>query len=146
MPNASKGWWARLGNRLINERVIDATRSWMANFSGVASSAFAFVITLLAYYGAWTADSEKLRIGLLITALVLTHLQAILCLFYLHRISLEALKAKIGAVEVNLDAQPVQQITVTSPTTVIQPPSPKAAGDTVDETITTVTTIKPAED
>jgi len=117
--NALSAWFRRLGNSLINPIVIDAARSWMANFSGVAASVFAFLIVLMGYYG-WTADSENTRVGLLITALVLTHAEAILCLFYLHRVSLEALKAKVGAVEVSLDAQPVQQITVTSPQTVIQ--------------------------
>jgi hypothetical protein len=114
-------WLTALGHRLKNPEVIDASRSWMANFSGVAASIFAFLITCAAYWGAWTADSEGMRVGLLITALVLTHAEAILCLFYLHRVSLEALKAKVGAVEVSLDAQPVQQVTVTSPqTTIVQ--------------------------
>lgn len=131
-------WLKRLGNRLINPAVIDAARSWMANFSGVAASVFAFLITGMAYYGAWTAGSENLRAGLLITALVLTHAEAILCLFYLHRVSLEALKAKVGAVEVSLDAQPVQQITVTSPQTVIQASPIQTTG--ADATITTTTT------
>ena len=119
MLNALSRWFKSLGNNLINPVVIDAARSWMANFSGVAASIFAFLICLIGYYG-WTAESETHRVWLLITALVLTHLEAILCLFYLHRVSLEALKAKVGAVEVSLDAQPVQQITVTSPQTVTQ--------------------------
>lgn len=136
MLNVHKqSWWVRLGNRLINPNVIDSARSWFANFSGIAASVFAFLITGMAYYGAWSAQSENLRAGLLITALVMTHAEAILCLFYLHRVSLEALKAKVGAVEVSLDAQPVQQITVTSPQTVIQASPIQTTGS--DSTITT---------
>lgn len=138
-------WFQGLGNRLTNPVVIDATRSWLANFSGCAATVFGFIITVFVYYGAWTADSETLRLNLLMTALVLTHIEAILCLFYIHRISLEALKAKVGAVEVSLDAQPVQQITVTSPQTVIQA-APLAAAPTPNGAVTTTTVVETKHD
>lgn len=127
-------WLQRLGNRLINPLVIDATRSWFALFSAVAASVFALLITVwFVWPWAWNQETEATRIAALLTALVLTHAEAILCLFYLHRVSLEALKIKAGAVEVNLDAQPVQNITVQSPTTVIQAP-PATTTTTTTET------------
>ena len=145
MPNSTKHkhwpWLTALGRRLKNPEVIDAARSWMANFSGVAATMFAFAITAAAYWGAWTAESERLRVGLLFAALVLTHVEAILCLFYLHRVSLEALKAKVGTVEVSLDAQPVQQTIVQSPkTTIIQEAATPVAAE--DGTVTTLTNVK----
>lgn len=127
-------WFQRLGNRLINPAVIDATRSWFAVGSGVATSLFAFVFTLwFVWPWAWSQTTELTRLGALVTAMVLTHAEAILCLFYLHRVSLEALKIKAGAVEVNLDAQPIQQVIVQSPQTVIQA-TPSPAGTTTTTT------------
>lgn len=136
-------WVIRLGNRLVNPNVIDAVRSWFALGSGIATSLFAMAITIwFVWPWAWSVESEGSRIAALITALVLTHAEAILCLFYLHRVSLEALKIKAGAVEVNLDAQPIQQITVQSPQTVIQAaPNPGTTTVTTTETTDNGNTI-----
>lgn len=102
-------WVARLGTRLINPVVIDAVRSWFATLSGVAASAFSFIIVLLALFYA-----EVNMEVIFMTALVLTHIEAILCLFYLQRLSLESLKGKIGVVELEMETtnggqSPVQQ-------------------------------------
>ena len=99
-------------NPLLRPDVIDAVRSWFATLSGIAASVFSFVIVILAL-----VFSQASAGTILITALVLTHIEAILCLFYLQRLSLESLKGKIGVVELEMEThgdQPqVQQLVKT---------------------------------
>lgn len=98
---------------LLRPDVIDAVRSWFATLSGVAASGFSFVIVILALVYAQTAAAT-----ILLVALVLTHIEAILCLFYLQRLSLESLKGKVGVVELEMEttngSQPqIQQVVKT---------------------------------
>lgn len=105
-------WWHNFLRQLIRQDVIEAARSWFATLSGVAASTFAFIIALLGYWATNGVDTT-----LLILALVFTHIEAILCLFYLQRLSLESLKGKIGVVELEMEthgSQPqVQQVVKT---------------------------------
>lgn len=94
---------------LLRTDVIDALRSWFATLSGVAASGFAFVIVLMDYFSKHGPSP-----GFMLMALVLTHIEAILCLFYLQRLSLESLKGKIGVVELEMETTnggntPIQQ-------------------------------------
>ncbi len=86
-------------------------RSWFATLSGVAATAFSFAILLIACF-LLGAESHLI----LLVGLVFTHIEAILCLFYLQRISLESLKGKIGVVELEMETtngvQPQVQQTV----------------------------------
>ena len=109
MLNEIGHFFHRLGNNLINPVVVDSVRSWFATLSGVAATSFAFAIVLLQYYS--VAGPSP---GFMLTALVLTHLEAILCLFYLQRLTLESVKGKIGVVELEMETtnernEPVQQ-------------------------------------
>lgn len=87
-----------------NANFIDAFRSWAANLTAVCSSLFAMFITLLMYYGSWTAGTEALRISFLLVALVLTHAEVLFGIFYLHRIAMKSLELK-GPSGVELEVQ-----------------------------------------
>ena len=79
---------------MLSPVVIDAFRSWAANLTAVCASLFAMFITLLMYYGSWSAETEVLRITFLLVALVLTHAEVLFGIFYLHRIAMRSLELK----------------------------------------------------
>jgi TRAP-type C4-dicarboxylate transport system permease small subunit len=97
----NRSWHNFLG-QLIRPDVIDATRSWFANLTAAAASIFAMAITAWMYYGAWSAESETLRISFLLTALVFTHLEVLFGIFYLHRVAMKSLDLKGGPVEIDI--------------------------------------------
>lgn len=96
--------WSKLCKIFTSKTFIDAFRSWAANLTAICSSLFAMFITLLMYYGAWTAGTETLRISFLLVALVLTHTEVLFGIFYLHRITMKSLELK-GPSGVELEVQ-----------------------------------------
>ena len=112
-------WYDPFKRAFLSPQVIDATRSWFANFSGFVATLFAIFITLLMYYGAWSTDTEVLRISFLLVAVVFTHVEVLICILYLHRVNLEALKLKSGNIEFEVETNadggtPQVQSTITT--------------------------------
>jgi len=108
MKNFIKHIWSAV----LNPVVIDAFRSWAANLTAVCASLFAMFITLLMYYGSWSAETEILRISFLLVALVLTHAEVLFGIFYLHRISMKSLELKgPSGVELEVTTHDVQTVT-----------------------------------
>lgn len=102
---------------------IEAFRSWAANLTAICASLFGMFITLLMYYGAWSAETEVLRITFLLTALVFTHLEVLFGIFYLHRVAMKSLELKGGNLELEVQTHDVQ--TVTKVTTETRGSTPK---------------------
>lgn len=104
--------WKTFYKLITDTAFIDSFRSWAANLTAVCSSLFAMFITLLMYYGAWSAETEVLRISFLLVALVLTHAEVLFGIFYLHRISMKSLELKgPSGLELEVQTHDVQAVT-----------------------------------
>ena len=104
--------WKSVYNLLTDGKFIDSFRSWAANLTAVCSSLFAVFITLLMYYGVWSAETEVLRISFLLVALVLTHAEVLFGIFYLHRVAMKSLELKgPSGLELEVQTHDVQAVT-----------------------------------
>jgi len=77
----------------------------MANLTAVASTIVALVLTGLLYFGAWSADSETIRVAGIVAATIITHIEVLVGIFYLHRLALKGLELNAGAVELDITTE-----------------------------------------
>lgn len=97
--------WHNFLRQLLRQEVIDATRSWFANLTAIVGTIFAATITGLMYWGAWSAETESLRLGFLFTALVLTHIEVMMGIAYLHRLAMKSIELNAGSVELDIQTE-----------------------------------------
>ena len=105
MARLNIGRWHNFLSQLVRPEVIDATRSWFANLTAIASTIVALVLTGFLYWGAWTAETETIRISTIAAAVIITHVEVMMGIFYLHRLALKAVELNAGAVELDITTE-----------------------------------------